>query len=351
MKEPKEPAVLEDVAAAIEIGDVERLLGVVGRKDWSAVDSVEANRLLQLAGLYGASGRTMRFERVVCAMLDGGCEPTLASCALLQLNTQGERILKANPATALETDADGATPLHHAAERGNLALATALCDAGAPLDAKDSRGETPLAKALHAGPWKAARADAVVDLLRRRGATVDLHAVAALGDAAELSRALSTGATIDERDQHGRTALFCAARNNELACVRLLLGAGADADAACADGQTPLSTACLHALSQECDVEVVRALVAHGAALTLQAAIVLEDLDALRGFVQREPAVLQEQGHDSALGYAIHAWRPGALRCLMECGSRPNAENWAHIQRIAADSGIVRELRSTSQPP
>lgn len=43
--------------------------------------------------------------------------------------------------------------------------------------------------------------------------------------------------------QNGTTALMCASENGRLAAVRMLLGAGADATAADADGWTPLAFA------------------------------------------------------------------------------------------------------------
>ncbi|KAF9421826.1 hypothetical protein HW555_002266 [Spodoptera exigua] len=45
---------------------------------------------------------------------------------------------------------------------------------------------------------------------------------------------------IDDKDENGTTALMCASENGRLAAVRMLLGAGADATAADADGWTPL---------------------------------------------------------------------------------------------------------------
>ena len=123
--------------------------------------------------------------------------------------------------------------------------------------------------------------------------------------------------------------MLIAARNNHLEVVRVLLANGADPNRAAHDGQTPLSQACLHTLSQECDIEIVRALVEHGAPMTVEAAIVLEDLQALRDAVASDSAILDGQDHESALGYAIHAWHPASLRCLIECGAQPNAKNLA----------------------
>ncbi|MCY3812214.1 MAG: ankyrin repeat domain-containing protein [Gammaproteobacteria bacterium] len=334
------------LATAVEAGDADDVLAVVESADWRAMDAAEANVLLRQVALYGYSGRTQRYAEAVRAMRAGGCEPDLASCALLGDNERAAQILSAYPDALDQADASGATALHHAAERGNAALVAELCQRGADVNAVDQHGRMALEHALHAGPWKTGPATEVVALLRRHGATVDFWTLAALGDAGGLVAMLEDGLIgVDEHNADGRTALFQAARNNHLAAVIALLDAGADPNCACADGQTTLYTACLHMLSQECDVEIVRALVAHGAEVTLPAAIVLEDLDLVRTLAARDPAVLAGQDHDTPLGYAIHAWRPRALACLIDVGARPNAANWGHIERIARDDALVQDLR------
>ncbi len=352
----------ELLIAAIESGNAERVHSLAQSIAWNEQPPAAADRLLQQIALYGCSGRTQRYADAVQHLLDQGVAPSLATCALLMENARAEALLAANPDAPFDVDEDAATPLHHAAERGNTALAKVLCERGADVDAVDAFGQTPIAHALHAGPWKEAAATDIVDMLRAHGATVDFWTLAALGDARALAEALDAApALLDAPDVKGRTALFHAARNNRLAAVRTLLARGADANRACADGQTALSTACLHMLSQECDQAIVEALLSHGAEQTLEAAIVLEDEAALRRFVRGNPAVLEGQTHESpqpgsarghpsheesALGYAIHVWRPKSLRVLIECGAVLSEENWGHVERIAgADSDIVRELR------
>ena len=339
-----------DIAAALDSGDEARLRGVVSAADWRAEDPACANRTIQRIALYGHSGRTERYRDIVEQIIAAGVVPNLASCALLQANDLAERLLAETPSAVFDTDEDGATPLHLAAERGNAALVAKLCELGAPVDALDGRGETPLDRALHAGPWKTEPAADVIRLLREYGANLDLVTLAAMGDADGLLRMLDAGASANDPDELGRTALFAAARNNHVAAVRTLLGRGADPNIPTGDGQTPLSTACLHTLSQECDTEIVRLLVQHGAPVTIEATVVLEDLEALEGFVVNDPALLDGQGHESPLGYAIHAWRPASLRCLIQSGARPDAENWGHIERIAgASSTLVSELQAITQ--
>ncbi len=56
------------------------------------------------------------------------------------------------------------TPLHMAARRGNLEIAEALLDCGADIEARDSRGDTPLQRALNC------RKPRMAELLLSRGA-------------------------------------------------------------------------------------------------------------------------------------------------------------------------------------
>ncbi len=339
-----------DIAAALDADDEARLRDIASTVDWRSETPGSANRIIQRIALYGHSGRTERYRGVVEQLMASGLVPNLASCALLQANALAERLLADTPSAVFAIDEDGAMPLHLAAERGNAALAARLCELGAPVDAVDGRGETPLVRALHAGPWKRQPAEAVIRVLRDHGANLDLVTLAAMGDTDGLIDALHAGSSVGETDQRGRTALFVAARNNHGEAVQTLLARGADPNVPAADGQTPLSSACLHTLSQECDTEIVRLLIRHGAPITIEAAIVLEELDALRRFVADDPALLDGQHHESPLGYAIHAWRPASLRCLIQSGAKPNADNWAHIERIAGTSAtLVSQLKAISR--
>jgi truncated hemoglobin YjbI len=59
-----------------------------------------------------------------------------------------------------------ATALHMAARRGYVSIASALLDSGAAIEAKDSKGDTPLQRAMNC------RRGAVVQLLLERGASM-----------------------------------------------------------------------------------------------------------------------------------------------------------------------------------
>jgi ankyrin repeat protein len=239
------------------------------------------------------------------------------------------------------------TLLHGAAERGNEELAIWLVAEGADVNAVDSRGRPPIALVLHAGPWKSAPATGVVKLLIDHGAVPDLGTLAQIGDVSRLGAAIAAGTRVGRLDREGRAALFHAARSNQLAVVRYLLHHGARPNQACNDGQTPFGTACLHALSQGCDADIIRSLLEAGASPTPAAMIILDDIAAVCAQIRDSPGLFDQHGHESPLGYAIHCWAPAALRCLIEAGARPDSEEWRHIERIGGDtSDLVFELRA-----
>lgn len=102
-----------------------------------------------------------------------------------------------------------------------------------------------------------------------------LHEAAVAGDAATVRHLLSTGVAIDLRDDDGRTALHLAVRpgngsprqlGRQLAVADVLLGYGADANAAAHDGRTPLHAA-LHRLHMGVPVQpaLIELLLARGA--------------------------------------------------------------------------------------
>ena len=141
-------------------------------------------------------------------------------------------------------DADGQTPLMHAARLGRSAVMTELAARGAALNAKDDTGETALAKAAASGHLAAVRA------LTDRGAEVDepdLRGETALMMAADggfpqiVALLIKEGASVKARNSAGVTPLLVAARRGSGECVQLLLGAGASANETSTLGWTALS--------------------------------------------------------------------------------------------------------------
>lgn len=124
--------------------------------------------------------------------------------------------------------------LHQAAWQGDLPKLKALIASGANLDARDTRGRTPLQVATHARQREAikllAKAGANLDLLEDdRYDAVTIAAVA--DDSATLSLLLSLGAKAGQvTSRYDGTALIAAAHLGHDEVVRRLIAAGAPLD-------------------------------------------------------------------------------------------------------------------------
>lgn len=103
--------------------------------------------------------------------------------------------------------------LVRAANDGDIAKVESLLDAGVPVDARDSKGQTAM------------------------------MAAAMRGHVELLERLVKRGAYVDAMAPNGGTALGIAAQSGDPACVQLLLKAGADANAGSSAGVTPLMLA------------------------------------------------------------------------------------------------------------
>jgi ankyrin repeat protein len=159
-------------------------------------------------------------------------------------------------------DASGEPPLHVAAGHGRVALVEALLGRRADVAERNVRGNSALYVAVECAQLEAAA------LLLARGADVDQHSdtygtplanAAFTGKAELIALLLAHGAGFSPRRHEAPLSL--AARGGHLDCVRLLLAARADANAARLDtGATALHMACARG-----HVATARALIKGGA--------------------------------------------------------------------------------------
>ena len=228
--------------------------------------------------------------RLLRALIERGIDPNAAHGGMTPLlaatrdswhgRPEAVMTLLANGADPRARDADGNTPLHHAARSSDPGVAALLRDAAAEIDALNGEGMSPLGIACAAGNWRLARFllergaktepvegqpvllaaagtedddPAGVQLLLRHKARIDtrdmrgrsaLHEAAAAGHAGICSALLAAGADPHGRDGEGRTPLLDAARGASLPALEALLDAQADARACDGTGANALHLAC-----------------------------------------------------------------------------------------------------------
>lgn len=160
--------------------------------------------------------------------LVGGCSPY--HYALLNGDSEAVSAMLKAKADPNEEGCYG-RPLHKAAEKGELHMATQLLDAGAQPNLADSSGETPIYLALEA------QAIPVAKLLIQRGgdpnfrnpeAQTVLHLLAFKGDTAMVRLACELGTDPNLASSVGETPLHLAALNGHTAVVAILLAHGAN---------------------------------------------------------------------------------------------------------------------------
>ena len=154
--------------------------------------------------------------------------------AAMRGDTETVRQLLRNGADVNETQGDGMTALHWAAERGDVALADVLIYAGSnveagtrighyrPLHIASRKGHADVVKALLA-------AKARPDASTTNSGVMPLHLAAASGNAETVRAILDTGVDINAKERAwGQTALVFAAAGNRVETLNVLLEAGAD---------------------------------------------------------------------------------------------------------------------------
>jgi RNA polymerase sigma factor (sigma-70 family) len=217
-----------------------------------------------------------------------------------------------------------------AVKRGDAAALAALLDRDPSLiDAQEDHQPLLYVAAMYGYSGRTHRHQAVIDLLRARGAGQDVFAAAYLDDPARAAALLAADPSqARARDAAGMTALHHAAERGATDVARRLIEAGADVDARDGDGETPLHHAS-HAGPWKPGpaLEVVRLLLDHGAAVDVFLAASLGDVERLRALLDEDPErVHARDAHGSTpLFHAAHNLHPAAVNLLLERGADVHA--------------------------
>jgi hypothetical protein len=175
-------------------------------------------------------------------------------------------LLKKDPGLILSKNEIGFTPLHVAAETGQMRVAKLLMANKADVNARSNSGYTPLHRAALKGRKN------IVELLLASNADVDarmdfgstpLHLAALEGEKGIAKLLLHNKADVNARANNGYTPLHAAAQGR-LEMVELLLANKADANARNNADQTPLDIAMQ--LKKMDIVKALRRLGGHGTA-------------------------------------------------------------------------------------
>jgi hypothetical protein len=314
--------------AATRDGDIERALALVeaGADPDTAPPAGDRDQrpVLMLAAL-------LPDTRLLRALIAKGADVNRASGGLTALlaatrdswhgRPDAVMTLLANGASAASADGEGNTPLHGAVLSAEPIVAAMLLDAGAPINALNHAGASPLALACRAANWPLAK------FLLERGAKPapadgEPAIVAAAGiaddDPEGVRLLLKHKASANAVDTRHRSALMVAAAEGHEQIARALLAAGADAALADRHGSTALMEAAragaggiVQRLAELQPPPDARARDAHGRdALTLACQSPRASADTVRALLAlgAEPQAAGADGR-SALDHAAAAGR------------------------------------------
>ena len=210
-----EELAVEDVVAAVRRGDAGRAHALVEGPELRALFARDRSALASLLVLMMASGNEALLEHVTRRLRDepdlvrttyfsgrtllhgasaAGCLPALEllldlgaavdtadrsgrtplfcvanECQRASAGAMARELLRRGASADARDRVKRCTPLHAAARRGFVAVAAALLDGGADLEARDGAGDTPLRRAVNCGQVE------IATFLRARGADAGSH--------------------------------------------------------------------------------------------------------------------------------------------------------------------------------
>jgi ankyrin repeat protein len=198
---------------------------------------------------------------------------------------------------------DNAFPIHFAAERGDLPIVTLLIEHGAdPVGAGTTHALDVLGWAVC---FDYAHHIEVANYLLAHGARHTLASAVAMGDVSAIHELAGQRADLNQRmdrTNKRRTPLHLAVLKRQPAALAALIELGADLTLEDAVGLTPLDQAALDG-----ETDMVRQLMAAGAAITLPAAIVLGLNDQVERLVRDNPETMSTTDNRQWARLLVHA--------------------------------------------
>eukprot|EP01063_Lacrimia_lanifica_P018040 TRINITY_DN25004_c0_g1_i1.p1 TRINITY_DN25004_c0_g1~~TRINITY_DN25004_c0_g1_i1.p1 ORF type:complete len:367 (+),score=30.93 TRINITY_DN25004_c0_g1_i1:46-1146(+) len=257
-----------------------------------------------------ASGLELHVEGEVLGLVDGDDVPlaTTACDAGCQVRVEVSDKVVANQELEGEGIVASADSLTEAVVRGDARAAALLLRAGINAGTVDRFGRPMLVVASRSESTELARllldsgADVHGECRGRREAA--LHEAAEYGSAAVVRLLLEHGADVDQRDAQGRTPLM---RCSDVACIQMLLDAGASPRAVDNDGGNALMSYIMECGCGDVDASPV--------ALNLLINRTLPDLDAV------------DRTSKSALMHAAQGHQRLAVELLLAAGADPTLES------------------------
>ncbi|XSG74895.1 ankyrin repeat domain-containing protein [Herpetosiphon llansteffanensis] len=273
-----------------------------------------------------------------------GATVDIFSAIILDFPEQAATLLQNDPTlvnartTGNQTHPPAATPLHVAADRGNLAMAALLLEQHADPHSLDAHGRPELYLAAHAaGTRKQQATPELAALLLADSNVAPILTASLLGDVLTLRDVLANDAShVNVVDQAGHTALHLAAWNGQEAAVALLLAHGADVAAQTKRNQTALQLAVAYGHNATAEI-----LLNHGARPDALSAAMLGRVDLLASLLKHNPETGRTPNRygRTPLRLAVEREHTAVVEFLLAHGVKPDL--W-----LAAGMGDLAQVKA-----